>query len=159
MWASSRWQFSKNCSNIDPYHRVHSSGMDCSSMDPPLAAAPTISPAPPWAPLLRLHFQTRVCSNMGCSILQARSIHFPVRSSISCSMEVWYPIDYRGWPAPLWSSPQTTGELLLWYLEHFLPSIYTDLGVCRFVSPCFLTLLSQLLFHSSFPLQSTPPEY
>lgn len=39
-----------------------------------------------------------------------------------------------GQPPPLWSSLQATVDLLLWCLEHLLPSFFTDLNVCRIFS-------------------------
>lgn len=39
-----------------------------------------------------------------------------------------------GQPPPLWSSLQATADLLLWCLEHLLPSFFTDLNVFRIFS-------------------------
>ena len=43
------------------------------------------------------------------------------------------------------------GESLLWHLEHVVPSFFTDLGVCRVVSP-ILTPLSHNCCAAFFPL-------
>lgn len=46
-WISlSTWllQFFQNCSNMGLYHKVHPSGVDCSSTNPPWVAAPTRPP-------------------------------------------------------------------------------------------------------------------
>lgn len=60
VWASHRQQFLKNCSNMVPYHKVHISGIDCSSMCSPGAVAPDRKPAPVWASLHGLQYPPAV---------------------------------------------------------------------------------------------------
>ena len=159
--AAHRQQLFKNCSRTAPVPRGPSPrskllqhGSPTGGSSPQTSCSCVVSSpraaALAWGLLLQ-------GLSMGRSLLQATSTCSTGSSSTGCSVEIcsmWDPWAAGGQPAPPGASPQATGELQLWHLEHLLPSFCTELGVCRAGSHSWLSQL--LLFHSFVCLSVFP---